>query len=157
MSNKLARAEKLRDAFETHYREYQYTLVEFLVEHLTDASRVFAGDLQQMLVLALIGQVQIHAARRAVAAGEDPSALPDERVSINASRIADVTGIPRETVRRKLAALERKGWIVRGAGANWRLAFVGGEPTALADLRGIDTRAIARVARLVADLESLAR
>ncbi len=48
--------EALRGVFEQHYREYQYCFVEFLTEHLADVSRAFDGDLQEMLVLAVIGR-----------------------------------------------------------------------------------------------------
>jgi hypothetical protein len=40
--------------------------------------------------------------RSAVFAGEDPVAIPPERCAIGASRLADVTPIPHQTVRRKL-------------------------------------------------------
>ncbi len=70
-----------------------------------------------MLVLAVIGQVRIasmaYAGTMEIRRNKAPS-LP--------SRLADVTGIPRETVRRKLTLLANKGWIERtpeGPGGLW--------------------------------------
>jgi hypothetical protein len=142
-------------ALRASYRAYQYRFVEFFIEHLSDVSRAFRGDLQAMIVLALVGQVQMRATRVAEKAGLDPHELPIERVSITASRIADVTGIPRETVRRKLTLLERKGWIRRNLDSSWRLVLEDGGAPARTDLAELDARAIERVARLFHDLETI--
>ena len=64
--------------------------MQFFVEHLSDVSRVFGGDLQEMLVLAVIGQAYMRA-----------DELGRENAPINACRISETTGIPRQTVRRK--------------------------------------------------------
>lgn len=149
------RADEALAAFEADYIAYQYRWVEFFIEHLADLSRTFRGDLQSMMVIALVGQVHMRAVRAAVKAGTDPTAIPLERLSINASRIADVTGIPRETVRRRLTALERKGWLIRNGEAAWRLAVEDGKATARADLEMIDRRAMVRLARLFTDFEAL--
>jgi hypothetical protein len=150
-----ARVEEAQAAFTSNYQAYQYRFVEFFIEHLSDVSRSFQGDLQSMIVLALVGQVQMRAMRSAIEAGRDPRDLPAERVSISASRIADVTSIPRETVRRKLDGLERRGWILRNPDGSWRLAVADGEAAARTDLSDLDARAIGRVARLFRDLEFL--
>jgi hypothetical protein len=150
------RSAVLETAFSADYRTYQYRFVEFFIEHMADLSRTFRGDLQQMIVLALIGQVTLRAYRAAEIAGEDPSALPEERFVIAAARIADVTGIPRETVRRKLAALERRKWVVQAGDGGWRLATAQGVATVLEDLAEIDRRSMQRVARMVAELERFA-
>ena len=154
-SRSARRADEALAAFEADYMAYQYRWVEFFIEHLSDLSRTFRGDLQSMMVLALVGQVTIRATRAAVKAGTDPAAIPAERLSISASRIADVTCIPRETVRRRLAALERKGWLVRTGEAAWQLAMADGIAAARTDLTAIDRRALVRLARLFADFEAL--
>jgi hypothetical protein len=41
------------------YRFLQYHLTQFFTEHLLDAARAFDGDLSELLVLAVIGQVYI--------------------------------------------------------------------------------------------------
>jgi DNA-binding transcriptional ArsR family regulator len=151
------RADELCETFGSNYPVYQYRFVEFFVEHLADVSRVFSGDLQQAMVLAIVGQVRLRAVREARARGEPLSARLQGDAT-TASRIADVTGIPRETVRRKLEALRRKGWIAQDEEDRlWRLQVDanGVGSVARRDLAGVDSRALARVARLVADLELL--
>lgn len=136
------------------YPLVQYHFVEFITTHLADCSRTFDGDLQQMLVLAIIGQVYLRAYLDASpAAGQPPKIVP-VTASITASRIADVTGIPRETVRRKLAALERRGWIERTGDAGWRLAVQEGKSAARADLAALDQRGMERMARILAALKA---
>ncbi len=137
--------DELREAFENRYLGYQYHVVEFLTEHLADVSRAFGGDLQEMLVLAIIGQKYLHAAVEQKS-GE---------AAISASRIADVTGIPRQTVRRKLTSLEAKGWIVKTPKAAYRLVVRDGVSAARKELDGVDRRSIDRVARLHLNLTRL--
>jgi DNA-binding MarR family transcriptional regulator len=146
------RVDEVEAAFLGQYPAYQYNLVEFLTGHLVDVSREFGGDLQQMLLMAVIGQVHIH---RMLTQPEPPVA-DAEPASISASRLADVTGIPRQTVRRKLAALAARGWIEQNGSAAWRLSLVDGDAPARCDLADIDRRAIRRAAGLFANLEALA-
>lgn len=124
------------------YRFLQYHFVEFLVEHLTDVSRAFEGDLQEMLVLAILGQVFIHA---------DEQGL--DNLPISASRIADVTGIPRQTVRRKLLSLHRRGWAYQGEDGGWRLTTQRREAAAREDLLELDRRGTERLLKLVRTLK----
>lgn len=146
-----ARALEVGEIFAARYREYQYRFVEFFTEHLSDVSRSFGGDLQAMLVLAVVGQVRIATLTQPVP--DDPE--NEERGAISASRLADVTGIPRETVRRKLALLEKRGWIERTSGKAWRLVLRDETAVARQDLSDVDQRAIHRIARLFAGLEAL--
>jgi len=152
-----ARAAQLSEAFRTDYRSYQYRFVEFLVEHLADVSRTFSGDLQQVMVLAILGQVRLRAVREAATRGEAP-AMRIQGDGTTASRISDVTSIPRQTVRRKLLALQKLGWVTQDDGGLWRIvADADGVATPVRrDLAGLDERALLRIARLVADLEDLA-
>lgn len=152
-----ARTDALREAFASDYHSYQYRFVAFFAEHLAELSRAFAGDLQAAMVLAIVGQTRLHAIRETLARGEAPGPVL-RGDGTTASRIADVTGIPRQTVRRKLLAMEAKGWILRGEDGRWRIVADGDGVTtpvrrAFADF---DRRAMSRIARLVADLEELA-
>jgi DNA-binding MarR family transcriptional regulator len=72
-------------------------------ELLVTLRRHFGGDLDRMLVLAVIGS-------RTLSGGRIDDLWP---AAINLQSIADYSGIPRETVRRKLRDLERLGWITR--------------------------------------------
>lgn len=131
--------------------ELRYQYVEFLADHLADCSRVFGGDLQEMLVLAVMGQVLL---RAQLDAGPDgrvtPRTMPGA-VGITASRIADVTGIPRQTVRRKLMKLQDRGWVEQRDTGFWAVCLR--EGTALArqgedGLGALDARAMHRVGRM---------
>jgi hypothetical protein len=150
-----ARAASYEAAFRERYPLYQYHVVEFLCEHLTDCSRIFGGDLQQMLILAVLGQVHLRDYLDMTPDGTMlPRAIPMDTV-ITASRLADVTGIPRETVRRKLALLAARGWIEQIADGGWRLAYRDGVSVAKTDLDALDSAAIGRFSRLLAGLERL--
>jgi DNA-binding MarR family transcriptional regulator len=150
------RTEALADRFLEEYPRYQYSLVEFLVAHLTDIARAFDGDLQQPLILAVIGQVRIRARRQAEKAGD--ASPPPSELAITASRLADVTGIPRETVRRKLKLLEARGWIARRPdGAFYLVADASGDDVpARRHFEEQDKRTRRQVARLVTELSHLA-
>jgi DNA-binding MarR family transcriptional regulator len=148
------RVAAVRHTFEQQYPAYQYQVVDFLTEHLADVSRVFRGDLQEMLVLAVIGQVYLKAYGDALLAA-DGSHLGQLDASISASRLADVMGIPRQTVRRKVNALAARGWIEKTGNAAVRLVASGDQSAARRDLDAIDQRAIDRVARLFCGLERL--
>lgn len=138
--------------FRQKYPQTQYHFVEFITEHLADCSRTFGGDLQQVVILAIIGQVFLRArideARRPGQSGAARSTI------ISASRIADATAIPRETVRRKLVLLERRGWIER-AGKGWQITMVDSRATARRDLDALDSRGLERLARLYVGLRAL--
>lgn len=151
------------DEIETRFREnypaYQYHFIEFLTEHLSDVSREFGGDLQAMLVLAIVGQIHLRAVIETQSCGVASHGVGQIPTQITASRIADASGIPRETVRRKLGKLRKRGWIEQGADGAWRLVV--GETSARArardDLFGLDSRGIARVAGFYSRLQGLLR
>ncbi len=153
------RADWLASRFEENYLLYQYCFVEFFLEHLSDVSKAFKGDLQQVLVLGLVGQVRLNATKRAIMSGLDPAELEPSEAVISASRLADVSGIPRQTVRRKLMLLEAVGWIAQAPDGGWYLTVdtESREAPAKRDLDGLDQRARLRIARLVADLEDVAK
>jgi DNA-binding transcriptional ArsR family regulator len=131
------------------YLDAQYAYVQYLSEHLADCARAFDGDLAQLLVLAVLGQERLEAVRR-----DGPSAAPS---AMNATRIADVTGLPRETVRRKLARLEARGWIHRVDRAGWVLTSDDEISNARLDLADLDARGLARLARLYVQIERIVR
>lgn len=91
--------------------------VAALSRHLVACRSVCDGDLDLFLVLTIIGE-------RNFAARNAPSGMSLQdfaerpvstvrREAINLQSIADYSGIPRETVRRKLAALIDRGWVHR--------------------------------------------
>lgn len=91
--------------------------VATLTEFLLTCRRSFDGDLDLMLVLCVIGD-------RTFAAKRVPQDLTYEQWSagggrsiaiepINLQSVADFSGIPRETVRRKVNELLERGWVER--------------------------------------------
>jgi predicted transcriptional regulator len=138
--------------------QLRYHYVEFLTAHLADCCRVFGGDLQEMLVLAVMGQVHL---RAGLDVGPDglvkPRSIPGP-IGITASRIADVTGIPRQTVRRKLAKLESRGWIVPKPSGLWVIALRDGVAVARQGKDGLDAldaRSMDRVLRMARQLSKI--
>ena len=105
--------------------------VSNLTQLLIAARQSFGGDLDMFLVLAVIGERTFSAQSADPALTftiwQDRGTAAATPRDINARAIADYTGIPRETVRRKLGEtehererlgrklmmLEEKGWIVR--------------------------------------------
>jgi len=91
--------------------------VAALTRHLVACRSACDGDLDLFLVLTIIGERSF--APRNAPSGmsiEDFAVRPVSTVrpeAINLQSIADYSGIPRETVRRKLAALIERGWVER--------------------------------------------
>lgn len=145
-----SRSDEIDGAFQANYPDVQYIFVQFLSEHLADCSREFNGDMQQLLILAVIGQVYIADLVRA----KGPP-LPEATNGISASRLADVCRIPRETVRRKLKLLEEKNWISQDGEQSWTIVHENGTSAAGKGLDGLDRRGMLRLARMHAALERI--
>jgi DNA-binding MarR family transcriptional regulator len=132
------------------YAQIQYHFVEFILAHLADCSRVFGGDLQEMVVLGLVGQVFLQSFNQG-----KPLENQDDYAGINASRIADVLGIPRETVRRKLRSLSKRGWVVQTDDATWKLRIEDGDSVVRKELSDLDRRGLARMIKTALALRPL--
>jgi hypothetical protein len=92
----------------------------FFIRYLRSLAVEFEGDLQRAILLGEIGHHNVARhytsgnppANRAGLTARDP-AFWKSLEPCNAHSLALATGIPRETVRRKVAWLERKGWVAR--------------------------------------------
>jgi hypothetical protein len=101
---------------EAAYRPHKSTLAILMAGHnlrrLNRMNQTFAGDLDLPIALASIG---LHVLRRILA--EAPPLAPEEIVSRTTtstcpiSRVAEHTGLPRETARRKVKTLITRGWL----------------------------------------------
>lgn len=108
-----SRAEFIRDNFATIWPVHLGAFTRLLTQLRTR----FDGDLEVMLVLAVIGErtrpetwtPELQTYRQLTRNSEDAHL----QHPINVQSVSDFSGIPRETVRRKVRILERKGWIVR--------------------------------------------
>lgn len=147
-------APEVERALRRHYPRYQYCFVDFFAEQLADVSRAFQGDLQMVVLLATIGQVSLSAALAAEAGGRSPTELAPERRGMTTNRLADCTGIPRETARRKLLAMQKMGWLERQDNF-WFLNTSGEDTVARQALADLDDRSVSRTARLYATLSRL--
>ncbi len=125
-----------------------------LLDHLV-LCRQRLGDLAAVVVLGVLGLSALDAARREFRQAA-PGTMPDyyaDRVppgsAINAQSLADITGIPRETVRRKLAALAKAGLIQKLPDGAWCLTPADdGGARARTDLQDITDTAVCDLARL---------
>ena len=86
----------------------------------------FDGDLVQAIVLGEVAHHGVFGLRNQAGTAREMSRAIAERISTgalnrmptNAFSIAAATGIPRQTVRRKLAALRAKGWVTGDEAGN---------------------------------------
>ncbi len=138
-----------REAQLVRYGEFQYAFIQFFTEHLVDCRRSFDGNLDDALILAILGQSRIRAFLNGAS-----SAAPMTG-TIGASRLADVSGIPRETVRRRLARLKQRGWVTQNHDGGWEIAGQAGESAARRDLAELDRRNTARMMRFHGELSRL--
>jgi hypothetical protein len=155
----LSYSEPYRALYRDSYFVFQYNFVQFFVEHLVDVSRVFDTDLQSVLVLAVVGQMELQARVRSNfhEDGEMPAGLlkgPPPR--INASSIAEVTGIPRETVRRKLEGLAERRWVARDSKGLWHIATSGDMSPVRRELIDLDRRQAERISRYLGLMHAMA-
>jgi hypothetical protein len=143
--------ESVEHAFMTAYVETQYHYVQFLTEHLADCAAAFEGDLDAVLIVAVLGQRRLEYLRDNLGQGSpDPS-----RISMSASRISDITNIPRESVRRKLAEMSKKGWVEKDTQARWYIAGRTSETPVRLALSDLESRSFSRLAHLYQRLSAI--
>ena len=108
-----------RERSRKHHFEITYALGRFMVEHLVRVHKAFDGDITAAIVLGTIGQYNYQRfydeARARTDGTFDDRALEgthrEHARPCNAMSVSASTGIPRETVRRKIRWLIRKGWV----------------------------------------------
>lgn len=100
------------EEYAAHVRAFSELLIRLRSE--------LGNDLDKVLILAVIAE-RHYAAIEALTDPDAPVAdlaAARERCGINAHSVALYAGIPRETVRRKIAALIDKGWVACDAAGN---------------------------------------
>jgi len=109
--------------FDRHYLQLTYEAGLFMVAYLRRVHAEFGGDITAAIVL---GEIAQHNARRFMKellprSGKDAATLATDEViaasirRCNMLSVAEASGIPRETVRRKVAKLEAMGLVSRDA------------------------------------------
>jgi hypothetical protein len=108
-----------KDRLRDHHFEVTFVLGRFFTEHFIRVYKAFDGDLTAAIVLGTIGQ---HNFRRYYdELGKDAPEGWHQLVTrgahleyarpCNAMSVSESTGIPRETVRRKIRQLIARGWV----------------------------------------------
>jgi DNA-binding transcriptional regulator YhcF (GntR family) len=123
-----------------HMLPFQLHLAEFMGAHLSDCCTIFDGDLQEMLVFTIVAQRYLR--ERLAQPGADAQRRP-----VSAARIAAQTGVPRETVRRKLLSLEARGWVEKAGRSGWRVAVADGRTRAAIGLDDFLHREVRRTVK----------
>ena len=110
----------VRDKFGVIWPEHVETLTRFLIE----CRRHFRGDLDLFLVLCVIGDRTFSRENTPPEMTyddfNDPLNNPVVPEGLNSRSIADFSGIPRETVRRKVQDLVGLGWVLRDENGHLR-------------------------------------
>lgn len=108
---------------QAHFGQIWPVHVDGLIRLLSRLRAAFDGDLDSVLILAVIGSAVLPRDKLqpdiSYAEFLRGSARKSLTTPLNTHSIAEITGIPRETVRRKLSTLEGKGWAVRADGKHW--------------------------------------
>lgn len=104
----------------------------FTIDTMLRGYRLFDGDLMLFLVFGEIAHYNMSRALQSLSVRDAPDSsswkgllrsLPQQKVApCNALSISQATGIPRETVRRKVKELEERGWLVREGARSLTLA-----------------------------------
>lgn len=109
-----------------HARAVIVLMNMMFVRHLLGLYREFDGDMVSVIVL---GEVAHHNMSAMMSGARSPLELSQSLLAAvdtphqtliptNVFSIAQATGIPRETVRRKVDNLARRGWLVKERGGN---------------------------------------
>jgi hypothetical protein len=111
-------------AFDRHYPQLTYEAGLFMVAYLRRVHAEFEGDITAAIVLGEIAQHNMRPFMKELLpkSGKDSAALAtDELVEASIRRcnmlsVAEASGIPRETVRRKVDKLVKLGFVTRDGG-----------------------------------------
>ena len=116
-------AKPSRAIVESHFGQIWPVHVEGFTRLLILLRQQFEGDLDMLLVMAVIGEATLprHLLPGDFSYGELLKGKGQQinKQDINTQSIAAYSGIPRETVRRKLERLVDKGWIERNSNGGW--------------------------------------
>lgn len=152
--------ELFQRSYAERFAEYHLAWSVFFVGHMADL-RAYFGDLEDALLLAAFGLGPLADKLRASRRSGDVEALafdgmPASEGWTNARRLAEVTGIPRETVRRKLDGFRRRGWIEQAENRTWRITVAadGSAPLA-ADMQAANAEFLNRLSRLIGEFRRI--
>ena len=128
----------------------KHEFLEFLFGELVDMRPIFENDFDEMLVYTAISRFYLRDERIGLS-NEDA----ETRVAhgLTATRIAGWTNIPRETVRRKLHRLEKRGLLEKGP-RGWQVARKDGQPVIRVEFAREWRQELDRIIKLVTALRA---
>jgi hypothetical protein len=106
----------VKGLFGSDFNTFQSLWVEEHLRLMLSLRRYFGNDMDKIIIMAVIGQQQLRdpsLPKRAYAPVSDDPVLGDQSRYTNVDRISAATGIPRESVRRKVHELISVGWLER--------------------------------------------
>jgi hypothetical protein len=134
-----------------NYVTFQHEFIEFLVAQLIDFRKVFNGDLDETLVYIFVARYYLREERSRGQDHQDQDGYWAAPPTL--ARIAEFTAIPRETVRRKLIALQSRGLIEKIDHDKWRPATKDDVPVIRSAYEEFWAREMRRLVKLVRALE----
>jgi hypothetical protein len=150
------------ELYRTRAAEFHMAWTVFFVRHMSALYRQF-GNLEDGLLLAAIGIGPMAEKLKAFRATGEAHHLTyggtvEEPSVTNAVRLSEITGIPRQTVRRKLQAFAKQGWVEQLPDRQWRLARRPDKSAAVAaDLSKANREMVQELAQLMGRFDRLMR
>jgi hypothetical protein len=153
MSDGQAHAGLVKQLFEADFTSAQAIWVEGFLTLLVELRRVFGNDMDKVMILSAIGQQMLRDPAMPtmpleVANTVGPGVHSDRRTNIDA--LARATGIPRESVRRKVNELTEAGLVRRADDGG--IVIADGAAARLATSTDVE---VAMLDRIFADLLAL--
>lgn len=111
---------------------------------------IFENDFDAMLVYTAISRYYLRNERVGLSDENAPSCMG---YGLTAARISEWTRIPRETVRRKLHRLEKRGLLERGPHDEWRIAQRDGQPVIRIEYAEEWREELSRIVKFVSSLK----
>ena len=138
----------------SRFAEFHFMWTVFFVGHMSDVRRQF-DDLEDALLLSALGMNPLAEILKLSKAQGDPvshafGSFPRIHAPTNAMRLAELTSIPRQTVRRKLKAFAAKGWVEQKADGTWHIKQNNDGGSAVSqDLLSLNAKLIQDISRLI--------
>lgn len=101
-----------------HFAEASFIANRYLIDHMRRLVRELDSDFDQVYLWGLISHLQLMRGLFGHASHNEQTAFD---TGIKLAELTHISGLPRETVRRKLKELEAKGRICQAANGGWSL------------------------------------
>ncbi|MEN9880131.1 MAG: hypothetical protein RIQ55_777 [Pseudomonadota bacterium] len=145
------------EKFMAYFGKIAFTTNRFIIHHMRRMLTDMDLDAESAIVWGLLGQMNVahymHYSKGEIRQFDDDGNVTP-RPEIKPVRLTDiiqVTGLPRETVRRKLKILEEKGRVMQTKNRHWMILETGVDTEAI-EFTKTSTRLLLETARDVAHL-----